>query len=211
VPATGFLPPTALPVFVADACRELPVRGDVAEAKALLSREGVDLRSVRAPLYVNPDGSNAALIRAVAAQWKSSLGFTAVPTSLAFDAFVARGTSAKGFDGPFRFSWSTPYADPDGSLYPIFSTERVGRDNFARYSNPAVDRGLVRLAREAEAAEDRTIEYRRVEQLLCADVPMLPLTIALSRYLVADRVGTATKTYVDRTSGQPLVRELYLR
>lgn len=211
VPATGFLPPTALPVFVADACKDLPVRGDVAKAKALLSSVDVDLSSVRAPLYVNPDGRNAAMVRAVAAQWKATLGFTAVPTTLGFDAFVARGTSAKGFDGPFRFSWSTPYADPDGLLYPVFSTERVGRDNFARYSSPAFDRGLVRLAREAEAEQDRELEYRQVEQVLCADVPMVPLTFSLSRYLVADRIGTATKTYVDRTTGQPLLRELYLR
>lgn len=211
VPATGFLPPSALPTFVADACKALPVRGDVTKAKALLRREGVDLRSVRAPIYVNPDGRNAAMVRAVAAQWKATLGFTAVPTALSFDAFVARGTSVKGFDGPFRFSWSTPYADPDGVLYPVFSTERVGRDNFARYSSPAFDRVLVRLAREAEAEADRELEYRHAEQVLCDDVPMLPLTFSLSRYLVAARVGSAAQGYVDRTSGQPLLRELYLR
>lgn len=211
VPATGFLPPTDLPVFVPDACKDLPVRGDVPKAKELLRREGVDLASVRAPIYVNPDGRNLVMVQAVAAQWKAALGFTAVPTALPFDAFVARGTSANGFDGPFRFSWSTPYADPDGLLYPVFSTERVGRDNFARYSSPALDRVLVRLARQAESADDRALEYRHAEQILCDDVPMLPLTFSLSRYLVASKVASAAPGYIDRTSGQPLLRELYLR
>ena len=211
LPATGFLPPTTLPVFVPDACADLPVRGDAAAAAQLLRGLGVDADTLKVPLYLNPDGRNAALARAVAAQWRKALGLVAVPTPLPFEAYVARGTSAKGFDAPFRFSWSTPSPDPDGMLYPLFSTERVGRDNFARYSNPAVDRGLTRLAREAEEAADRQLEQRRVEQLLCRDVPMLPLTYSLSRYLVADRVASASTTSVDRTNGQPLLRELYLR
>ena len=211
VPATGFLPPTTLPVFRRDACQTLPIDGDVPQARALLAQQGVDLRGLRAPFYVNTDGHNLQLARAVAAQWKSALGFVAVVTPSDFEGYLARGTSPKGFDGPFRFSWSTPYPDPDGSLYPLFSTERIGRDNFSRYSNPAVDQALVRQARESENASDRQLEYRRVEQLLCKDLPMVPLTFSLSRYLVSSAVGSAAPTYLDRTSGQPLLRELYLK
>ena len=211
VPATGFLPPTTLPVFRPDACSALPVGGDVPQAKALLAEQGIDLSGLRAPFYVNTDGRNVQLARALAAQWKSALGLVAVVTPSDFEGYLTRGASPKGFDGPFRFSGSTPYPDPDGSLYPLFSTERIGRDNFSRYSSPAVDQALVRQAREAENASDRQLEYRRVEQLLCKDVPMLPLTFSLSRYLVSSSVRSAAPTYLDRTSGQPLLRELYLR
>jgi len=211
VPATGFLPPTALPVFRSGACQDLPVRGDVPLARSLLAREGIDLRGVRATFYVNDDGRNLQLARAVAAQWQRTLGFRARVMPSDFDAFLARGISAKGFDGPFRFSWSTPYADPDGSLYPLFSSERIGRDNVSRFSSPLVDRALVRRAREAEDTSDRNLEYRRVEQLLCRELPMVPLTFSLSRYLVGDRVASAAPTFVDGTTGQLLVRELYLR
>ncbi|MCU1675179.1 MAG: hypothetical protein JWN77_3292 [Frankiales bacterium] len=209
-PATGFLPPTTRPVFTDAGCAELPVAGDVPSARALLAAEGISLAEVRAPLYLNPDGRNLQLAKAIASQWKAALGVTVVPTPLPFDAFLARGTSAKGFDGPFRFSWSTPYPDPDGMLYPLFSTERVGRDNLARFSNPGVDRVLVRQAREAEDARDRQLEQRRVEQLLCRELPMLPVTFSLSRYLVAPAVRATGQTYVDRATGQPLLRELYL-
>ncbi len=208
--ATGFLPPTTLPAFVADACGDLPVRGDVTKAQSLLTEAGVDLRGVRAPLYVNRDGKNLRLAQAVAARWKATLGFTAVVTPSTFDDYVLRGTSTQGFDGPFRFSWSTSFPDPDGSLYPLFSSERVGRDNFSRFSDPTVDRALVRQAREAEDATDRQLDYRKVEQLLCTSLPMVPLTFSTSRYLVAKTVTSAAPTYVDRTNGQLLVRELHL-
>jgi len=208
VPATGFLPPTTAPVFQPNACQDLPVRGDVPAAKALLA--GQDLRGLKVPFYVNTDGRNVQLARAVAAQWKAALGITAVVTPLEFDAYVKRGTSAQGFNGPFRFSWATPYADPDGALYPLFSSERVGRDNFARFSNPGLDRTLVRQAREAENEADRRLEYRAAEQTLCRELPMLPLSFSLSRYLVSDKLRSAVSTYVDRSSGQPLLRELYL-
>ena len=210
LPATGFLPPTTLPVFVPNACKDLPVHGDLAAATKLLADEGVDLHGLRVPFYVNTDGRNVQLARAVATQWRQALGVTAVVTPLDFDAYLARGTSAQGFDGPFRFSWSTPYPDPDGSLYPVFSTERIGRDNFARFSDPALDRALVRQAREAESSADRQLEYRRAEQLLCHDLPMIPLTFSLSRYLVGSTLRSASEVYLDRTSGQPLLRELYL-
>ena len=210
VPATGFLPPTTLPVFREEGCGEALVT-DVARARAELAAASVDLSGVQVPLYVNNDGRNLQLARAVAAQWKAALGLTAVPKPMPYDAFLALGTSAKGFDGPFRFSWATPYADPDGSLYPLFASDRIGRDNVARFSDQRVDETLTREAREADDEGDREAGYRRVEQLLCQAMPMVPLTFSLSRYLVAPSVASAAPTPVDRTSGQFLVREAYLR
>jgi ABC-type transport system substrate-binding protein len=212
VPATGFLPPTTLPVFRADACGDaLPAGGDVKGARADLAAAAVDLRDVQVTFYVNDDGRNLQLAREVAAQWKAAFGLTARPVPSTFDAFITRATSAAGFDGPFRFSWATPYPDPDGSLYPLFASDRIGRDNVSRFSDPQVDRALVRQAREAEAAGDRTADYRRAERLLCDAMPMIPLTFSRSRYLVSTAVGAAAGSLVDRTSGQFLVREAYLR
>lgn len=208
--ATGFLPPTTLPVFEPGGCKQLPVRGDAALAKRLLVDQGVSLQGMKVSFSVNSDGRNVVLARAVAARWKQVLGLDAVVRPLGFQAFVNRGASPRGLDGVFRFSWATPYPDPDGSLFPLFSTERVGRDNFSRYSNPAFDRAIVRQARESNEAADRALEYRAAEQLLCEDLPMVPLTFSLSRYLVKPTVRSAAKGYLDRTSGQPLLRELWI-
>lgn len=209
-PATGFLPPTALPAYKQAACPQLRPRGDLVAAQQLLRREGADLRGMRTRLYVNDDGRNVRLAQEVAAQWQRGLGLTTTLVVSDFDGYVKRGASPKGFDGPFRFSWSTPFADPDDFLFPLFSSERIGRDNFSRFSDPAVDRALARQAREAEQEEDRTVEYRRVEQLLCTQLPMVPLTFSLSRWLVSERLATAS-SYLDGTTGQPLLRELYVR
>lgn len=208
--ATGFLPPTAAPVFQAGACKQLPARGDLPAARQLLAHGGADLRGLRTKLYVNADGRNVQLARAVAAQWQRSLGFTAVVTPLGFNAYLDRGASPKGFDGPFRFSWATTFSDADSSLFPVFSSERIGRDNFSRFSNPAFDDALGRQAREAQDPADRLLEYRRAEQLLCDQLPMVPLTFSLSRWLISPRWATAS-AWLDRTTGQPLLRELYVR
>ena len=210
-PATGFLPPTTAPVFRRNACPDqLPVRGDVAGARRELAAAQVDLSSVDLPMYVNDDGRNVALARAVAAQWKAAFGLTVRPRVSDFDTFLRRASSTQGFDAPFRFSWATPYADPDGALYPLFSSDRIGRDNVARFSDPTVDRALVRQAREAVEAADRQVEYRRIEQLLCNAMPMIPVTFSLSRYLVTPKVRSAG-TLVDRSTGQLVLREAYLR
>lgn len=211
VAATGFLPPTTRPVFQPDACADLPVQGDVAAARALLARLNVDLSGVRVSYTVNDDGRNVALARAVAAQWKQALGLVADVKVVPFDALIQTGTSAQGFTGPFRFSWRTPFPDPDGFLYPLFSTERIGRDNFSRYSSPELDRILTRQARRAESAQDRQLDYRAAEQQLCQDLPMVPLTYGLARVLVAPGVGSATEDFLDRATGLPLLRELYRR
>lgn len=203
VPATGFLPPTALPTFHADACADLPVRGSVSRARQLLA--GVDLSDVRVKYVVNADGRNVALAKAVAAQWKAAFGLTATVVALPYKDFLAQpGTDVS------RFSWATSYPDADGSLFPLFSTDRIGRDNVSHYSSPTFDRALTRLAREATDDADRQLAYRDAEQVLCTDLPMVPLTFSLARFLVAPSLGT-TSVYVDRTTGLPQVRDLYAR
>ena len=211
IAATGFLPPTTRPVYRPGACADLPSRGDVPAAQALLAAEGVDLTGTRLTYTVNDDGRNVALARAVAAQWRAAFGLLTTVRALEFDGYVKAGTAAQGFTGPFRFSWSTPVPDPDGMLYPLFSTERIGRDNFSRFSDPELDRLLRRQARRAETEDDRALDYRAVEQRLCTQLPMVPLTVSLTRWLVAPAVGTAAPGHLDPATGLPLLRELYLR
>ncbi len=199
--ATGFLPPTDLPVFTRAAC-DLPARGDLVEARRLLASAGVDLTGPAATYLVNDDGRNLVLARAVAAQWKAGLGFSTRVTARPYASFLTQvGTTT----GPFRFSFATPYADPDGLLSRLFGTDAIGRDNASRYSSPAFDRAVGRLARQAEDPADRVLEYRRAEQVLCVDLPMVPLAFSTSRWLIAPSVQGAA---LDATTGLPLLREL---
>ncbi len=205
-PARGFLPRSSQDDTACD-----QVRTDVPAAQALLGAAGADLSAVRVPLYFNDELRNRALVTEVARQLRASTGLTAVPTAMTFPEYLAKAGSPEGFDGMFRFSWSVPYSDVDGYLHPLFSTDRIGRDNLSRFSDPDVDRALDRVAREAEDDEDRALGYARVTELLCERLPMVPLTTSLSRWRVAERVGSASGQYVDGSTGRLQARELYLR
>jgi ABC-type oligopeptide transport system substrate-binding subunit len=208
VAAQGFLPPTS---DTEPRCGSLPPGGDPAEAARLLAQAGADLSGVRVPFYFNDELRNRELVTEVARQLRETVGLTAVPTPLTYPQFLAKGTGTQGFDGLFRFSWSVPYADVDGYLHPLFSSDRIGRDNLSRFSDPAVDRALDRIAREAEDEQDRTLGYAQVTELLCKQMPMVPLTASLSRWLVDDGVGAAGGRHVDGGTGQLMVRDLYLK
>lgn len=205
-PATGFLPP------VADAtCAGLPAGGDVEGARSALRSVGADLSDVRVPLLFNDELRNRALVTEVARQLREAVGLVTVPTPLSYDEFLARGTGTRGFEGMFRFSWSVPHSSVDGYLHPLFSSDRIGRDNLSRFFDPDVDRVLDRVAREAEDDEDRALGYARVTELLCEQMPMVPLTSSLSRWVLSDRVASATGAVVDASTGELMVRELFLR
>jgi oligopeptide transport system substrate-binding protein len=203
--ADGFLPRTSP---ADDDCDALPPAGDVAAARDLL---GGDLSGMTVPLYFNDELRNRELAEEVARQWREALGLRVTPTPMTFAELLAKGTSAQGFDGMFRFSWAVPYPDVDGYLHPLFTSDRIGRDNLSRFSDPDVDEAIVRLAREAEDEEDRQLAYARVTDLLCEAMPMVPVSTGLSRWLVADGVGSAVARHVDGATGQPLLTELYLR
>lgn len=206
--ADGFLPATAP---ADDACPAVPPNGDFPAAQALVAQLGVDLRQIRPPIYFNDEFRHRALVEEVARQWRSTLGLEVVPTPLSPADFLARGDGRPGFDGPFRFSWSSPFSGVDPYLAPLFGTAGIGRDNFTRFSEPAVDDLILRQARRAQDPADRALAYGRLADLLCEAMPMIPVTQSLSRWLVADDVGSAAGSYVDGSTGQALIRELFLR
>ena len=208
VPATGFVPG---PTELGESCAAVPARGDVAAATALLRQAGVDLRAVRVPLPYDDELRHRGTVTEVARQWQQTLGLVAVPTPLSFASYLRTGTGQTGFAGPFRFSWSVPWSDIDGYLRPLYTTGAIGRDGFARFSDPALDRVLLREASEATDPADRELAQRQALSLLCQAMPMAPLTASLARFVVADRVGAAGGRYVDSSTGGLLLRGLYLR
>ncbi|MDT7572252.1 MAG: oligopeptide transport system substrate-binding protein, partial [Actinomycetota bacterium] len=180
-PAGGFLPATAPG---APRCDALPPAGDVDAAVALLDDVGVRLRGRRVALVFNDELRNRELVTEVARQWKGTLGLVATPTPLTFSAFLTQGRAARGFGAPFRFSWSAD--DIDGYLTPLFSADAIGRDNLSRFSDPTIDQALKRRAWRAVDPADRALAYGRITDLLCEQMPMIPLTTSLRRYVVND-------------------------
>ena len=207
-PATGFLPATA-PLEVK--CEASSAEAQVEAARAMLAEQSIDISQLRIPFYFNDEHRHRELVTEVAAQWQAAFGLVATPTPLSFSEYLARGQGRPGFDGFFRFSWAVPFSDVDGYLFPLFATERIGRDNFTRLSDPELDDALSRGARRAQETADRDLAYRDVAARLCESMPMVPLMNSLSRWLVADHVGSAVEPYIDGATGQPLLKEFFLR
>jgi ABC-type oligopeptide transport system substrate-binding subunit len=212
-PATGYLPPALGRTEVrAQGCPELKPTADVNEARRLLTEAKVDLTGSHVKMHFNDELGNRQLVEAVARQWHDALGldFDLVPSS--WEAFATAGTGPDGFDGGFRFSWTPSYLSADQYLAPLFGSEGVGQDNYSRWADPAFDRILERNARAGAEDVDRRVEYRRLEDIACRAMPLIPIDFDQDQYLVRpEAVGTATKSFVSSGLGGLTWRELYLR
>lgn len=72
----------------------------------------------------------------------------------------------------FLYAWYADVPDPDNFLTKLFHSQSPR--NFFGYANPAVDELLNRARRERDPA--RRVElYRRAEQLILDDVPLIPM------------------------------------
>jgi peptide/nickel transport system substrate-binding protein/oligopeptide transport system substrate-binding protein len=72
----------------------------------------------------------------------------------------------------YRYSWFADFPDPDNFLFPLFHSQSP--DNYANYSNPAVDR-LLEQARSESDYLKRIQLYRQGEELIMADAPVVNL------------------------------------
>lgn len=202
LPATGMLPPAAGDVFEGNACFEQ------------VSDDDIDLGSLSLPkiqLSFNDEFNNRALAEEVAAQWRQKLGIEVEVAAVAPEGYLEEAGRPSGFSGPFRMSWAPPYQGPDTYLGPLMHSKSIGRENFSRFGSATFDRLLERSARRAETEEDLIVEYRRLEKLACAQMPIIPLTFGAKEYIRTPSIGSALAVFGDRNTGQPLVREHFVR
>lgn len=214
VAATGFLPPTLGPVYRDAACGPAaPASGDVAGARTALAEAGVDLDGMRVELAFNDEFGHAALVAAVAAQWQAAFGLEVAPVAMTWQAHLAAAQERSGYDHPFRLSWAAEYPSADRYLAPLFHSDNIGRTNLTRFDNAEFDRFLERVARRATDADERRLDYQQLEDLVCEQMPLVPVAFPTANHLIAtQRLGSARGgTFTDVTTGDLLVRELYLR
>jgi oligopeptide transport system substrate-binding protein len=72
----------------------------------------------------------------------------------------------------YRFVWYADFPDPDNFLFPLFHSQ--SSDNYANYSNPAVNRLLEQARSEGDYLK-RIELYRQTEALIMADAPVVNL------------------------------------
>jgi peptide/nickel transport system substrate-binding protein len=146
---------------------------DLARAKELLAEAGFAGGKGLPPIEIWSAVNEAAVLRehALIKKTLASIGvrveFRYLTDWPAFSRMLAEGKA-----GAFLYAWFADVPDPDTFLFPLFHS-MSGRNLF-RYKNPVVDDLLVRARGESDLA--RRVElYRRVEQVVLDDAPVVPV------------------------------------
>jgi oligopeptide transport system substrate-binding protein len=80
----------------------------------------------------------------------------------------------------YRYAWFADFPDPDNFLFSLFHSQSP--DNYANYSNPAVDHLLEQARSEGDYLK-RIELYRQAEVLIMADAPVVNLVYYTFEYL----------------------------
>ena len=80
----------------------------------------------------------------------------------------------------YRHTWFADFPDPDNFLFPLFHSKST--NNYANYSNPAVDHLLEQARSEGDYLK-RIQLYRQAEALIMADAPGVNLMYYTFEYL----------------------------
>lgn len=201
--AGRFIPPALFPSTEAQECAN---EGEVTDAVL------VALQATKLQFKVNEDFSNRAMAENLALQWREKLGLDVEVVGVAWDKYLEEMTGPTGVDTFFRQSWMPLYPSIDAVFFPLFHSSQIGNNNFARFNDRTFDRRLVRVARREVDDEVRRLKYLSLEEILCQEMPLIPVTFGQEEYLVrTERIGTASGTFFDSTTGQLLLREFFIR
>jgi oligopeptide transport system substrate-binding protein len=212
VPARGYLPPALGPLHRQDGCgANAPLRGDVASARARLAEARIDLGREPGPLklYFNEDFGHAKLATALAAQWSEAFGIVVQPTPLPWEQYLQQAQGGSGFDGAFRVSWTGMYQGADAYLGPLFSSDRLGSTNLARFSDRRFDRALADFGRKGGDDVERRLGYQKAEDFACDSLPLIPVAFTTSRFMVRKTAFKSGRGRYLGLDGTPLLRELW--
>lgn len=210
VPADRIIPPSIAGSPTPEICTtNVPLAGTTERPDRRLV---ATLRQEPYVFKVNADFDNRALAEEIAGQWRKKLGLDIDVVPVPWSDYLTEVTSAHGITTIFRESWAPPYPSIDAVLHPLFHSSQIGTNNWSRFSDLSFDRRLERLARREATDQLRRLQYIALEETLCAQVPMIPLTFGQDEYVVrTGKIGSATGEFFDTTTGQPLLRELYVR
>jgi oligopeptide transport system substrate-binding protein len=123
--------------------------------------------------------STSPILEALVVQWRENLGVEVKIRQLDPDYYIYHLTQEK--DQMFDMGWVADYPHPQDFLDVLFHT---GADNnFAEYSNPAIDAVIDAAALEPDMDKSLAM-YQQAEQMLVDDAAILPLYFGQNYELV---------------------------
>jgi oligopeptide transport system substrate-binding protein len=155
---------------------------DVDKARELIKTSKYGDVSNLPPITLTTSGYGGLIsstLEAAITQWRENLGVEVTVRQLEPDWFLYHLKEEK--DEMFDMGWVADYPHPQNFLDILFHTG--AENNFAGYSNPAVDDILDRAAVEGDEAKSLEL-YRQAEQMLVDDAACLPLWFGKNYILV---------------------------
>lgn len=92
-------------------------------------------------------------------------------------------------DGDFqmgRLGWIADYPTLDNFIFPNFYS--TADNNYSRYNNPEVD-AAIDDARKIVDEDDRKDAYRKINQMVADDMPIIPIMFYAHQHVASDRVN----------------------
>ncbi len=167
------------------------------EAKALFDKAGGFEGTFT--LWYSSGSSHDLWIEAVGNYLRQNLGITDIKyRALPFAEYLEK-RKTKGITGPFRAGWIMDYPSPQSYLEPLFTYHAWPPDgtNDSFYRNPAVDQ-LIREGNAAATLDQAIAKYQQAEDLILADMPVIPAFFRQSSLVHSKRIENAAIDAFDR-------------
>ncbi len=172
----------------------------IAYARSLFARTGYSEKNpLQLKVYFNTGEDIQRIMIAIAASWRQNLGVVSELVGDEFRVFLA-GRKDKSRWDVARLKWDADYDDPSSFLEVL--TKNSGQ-NDPDYSNPAFD-ALIEKATDEPRSEVRQGLFRKAEQIMLNDYPIIPIYFTRSRRLVKPYVGGARINPMNRTYSRNL-------
>jgi oligopeptide transport system substrate-binding protein len=156
-------------------------------------------------IWFNNDGGHEGWIEAVSNQWRQNLGiedivFESMPFAKylgLLDEGIDDDPGTEGVTGPFRLGWIMDYPSMQNYLENLHGTK--AGSNYTTYSNPEFD-DLIAQGKAAGTLDEAVSFYQQADDLIAADVPIIPLWYGQVQSVISERVTNVNYdkfTFVD--------------
>ncbi|MEN3611378.1 peptide ABC transporter substrate-binding protein [Plantactinospora sp. ZYX-F-223] len=133
----------------------------------------------------NGDGGHKDWVDATCNQLKANLGVECVGAAEPKFSDLLTKVEGKQPVGLIRMGWLMDYPSMENYLGPLYTTN--GSSNYYGYSNPEFDR-LVQEGTTAATPDEAVKKYQQAEDILAAEMPVIPLRFGQNVYAHSTRV-----------------------
>lgn len=154
---------------------------DPEQAKKILEDNGLAGTTVK--LSYNSGGGHEDIMSCIQADLQA-VGLNVEQDTKEWAAYLSGLT-----DGTFqmgRLGWIADYPTLDNFIFPNFYS--TADNNYSRYNNPEVD-AAIDAARQITDEDDRKDAFRKINQMVADDMPIIPIMFYAHQHVASDRVN----------------------